>query len=111
MSVGPMGITGGFAATQLAQGKAAEDRSAAQTAEQSRRTEANRLAEAASGIGRTTEEAEAHDRDADGRRLWEDTSRQPPEEPASETPAEETTPAPVAKDPSGNCGRNLDLSG
>jgi hypothetical protein len=110
MSVGPLGIIGSIAGSPLAQTKGADiDKNKADAANQQRQTETNLQAESAAGIGRTEEDAETSDRDADGRRVWElgGSTPRPAEEPADESSAA----PPLAKDPTGDCGNTLDLSG
>ena len=109
MSIGPMGIVGSLAGGQLQQAKGSDtDRTAQETASQSRETKLTEKAEMAAGIGQTTEDAETSDRDADGRRLWE--PGQEPEEETGDSRANAEEPQ-QAKDPEGNRGANLDLSG
>ncbi|NQU19959.1 MAG: hypothetical protein HQ567_01650 [Candidatus Nealsonbacteria bacterium] len=110
MSIGPMaGIVGSAAGSPLAQTQGSETERAAQDAAAGqRRTESDRKADAAAGIGEADgEDHEAADRDADGRRLWE----APPEgsdgQSGEETPPEDHK----SRDPSGESGNLLDLSG
>ena len=106
MSVGPLG---GLAATSLAQIKGSEiDRSQQSVANQERRVANLDRAENASGIGKADgEDHETADRDADGRRLWEERRDRPNDETAPET-----LDAPhQSKDASGTAGNLLDLSG
>lgn len=111
MSIGPMGMIGSLAGGQLAQTKGSEtERTQQETSAQSRATKNSEKAELAAGVGQTTEDAETSDRDADGRRLWE------PVNPADQTDDHEEPDAsdqqsPQARDPDGNRGANLDLSG
>lgn len=108
MSMGPLSLIGSLAGTPLAQSKGAEiDRAKSDTAQQQRKTDATERADAAAGIGRTHEDAETGDRDADGRRVWELSAthqRQPSDE-------AESAPPPLSKDPTGQAGNVLDLSG
>ena len=61
--------------------------------------------ESAAGIGETEGDQEASERDADGRRLWEETAKKKPSDgEANETPRQ-------AKDASGVSGNSLDLTG
>lgn len=105
MSVGPLGVSGSFAAAPLAQNKATEDRMAQQTAEEARSTQARQNAEQAAGIGEMDQDQGAYERDADGRRPWE--------RPAPPRPEEEEPPAPdrSVRDPTGERGQQLDLTG
>lgn len=112
MSIGPTGIMGSLAGGHLAQTQGSDtDRAKQETSNQARETKTAEKAELAAGIGQTTEDAETSERDADGRRLWE-----PGEEPhddadnqGADQKGDDRTPQ--AKDPGGNCGVNLDLSG
>lgn len=105
MSVGPTHLAGALAGTPLAQTRQDSDRSAQQAADQARTSQSDARAEAAAGIGETTEEHEAEERDADGRRLWE----QPP---GGSAPDEQEQPeAARGRDPHGQCGTQLDVSG
>jgi len=107
MSIASLGIIGGLAGTQLPQRAATSESVQQGQGEQSRAAEATQRAEAAAGIGTTEEDAEASDRDADGRRLWEQTPV-PPDDTAADAEAEAAL---RAKDPSGACGGQLDLLG
>jgi len=112
MSVGPLGGTPASAAgSPLAQTQGAEvDRASEQTRAQHRRMRADQRAESAAGVGQTDgEDHQTAERDADGRRLWEE----PPERPAEDSTASPEQPAdqPRSKDPTGQCGNLLDLTG
>jgi len=113
MSVGPLGgVAGSAAGSPLAQTKGADEQRVEQeTAAQKRRIESDQKAEAAAGIGETDgDDHETAERDADGRRLWE----QPPEEQENDEATEEDSASsekPRSKDPSGQSGSLLDLSG
>ena len=113
MSVGPLGgVLAGAAGTQLAQTKGSEvDRTGHEQRNQARAAAEAQRAENAAGIGATDgEEHSANERDADGRRLWEeplgqqDTATQGGETAEAEAPR-------LAPDPSGQSGSHLDLSG
>lgn len=112
MSVGPLGGIGASAAgSPLSQTKGSDvDRAEDETAAQARRAQSEKKAENAAGIGEADgEDHETADRDADGRRLWEDTT--PPSEgenPQSGTAAPDER---QSKDSSGQRGNLLDLSG
>ncbi len=112
MSVGPLGgIPASAAGSPLAQTQGAEaDRTSEQDRAQQRRVRADQRAEDAAGVGQTDgEDHETAERDADGRRLWEE----PPEPQAAEEPAasSERTDRRQSKDPTGQCGNLLDLTG
>ena len=110
MSIGPSaGLAASVAATPLAKASSSEsDRVSQEVATQQRQTVSEKKAESAAGIGETNgEDHEVEDRDADGRRLWEETPEgkgQPHGDDPSETP-------PRVKDVSGQSGNLLDLSG
>jgi hypothetical protein len=110
MSIGPMaGIVGSAAGSSLAQTQGSETERAAQDAAAGqRRTESDQKADAAAGIGEANgEDHEAAERDADGRRLWE-----PPAEGEEEQAVEDAVPEDhKSRDPSGESGNLLDLSG
>jgi len=108
MSIGPLaGLLGSVAGAPLAQAKGSDvERAQNEVAGQQRVVESDRKADDAAGIGATDgEDHETAERDADGRRIWEDTRRRkPPEPPAPSDP-------PPTKDTSGQSGTLLDLSG
>jgi hypothetical protein len=111
MSVGPMGLIGSIAGTPLSQTKGSEtEKGVDDTARQARSSQAQQQAEKASGIGQTEEDSEANDRDADGRRIWEDGRQESPDEPEDEEGAPPSQ-TPQSKDPTGMSGNTLDLSG
>jgi hypothetical protein len=95
MSIASLGIIGGLASTTAPQ-------RAAETAER---------AENAAGIGQTEEDSQTSERDADGRRPWEKaatdkkTTAKKPDDVATDPSS------PLAKDPTGDCGGQLDLVG
>jgi hypothetical protein len=108
MSIGPMGgLAGSAAGSPLAQTSGSEVERAEQDAVgQKRRTQMDQKAENAAGIGETNgEDHETEERDADGRRLWEESppTNQPPDAPDADARA--------SKDASGQRGNLLDLSG
>ena len=103
MSIGPLGATGGAAGSPLAQAKGAELEQARLGA-QRRQVYHDEKAKAAAGVGQPDgEDHETDQRDADGRRPPED---QPHAEQRHATPT--TRPS---KDPSGQSGNLLDLTG
>jgi hypothetical protein len=107
MSIGSLGIVGGLAGTPLTQRAAEAEKTQRETVEQTRTAQASEQAENAAGIGQTEEDSQTAERDADGRRLWEEQRRKnKPEQPAGS----EWVP-PLAKDPSGTCGGQVDLVG
>ena len=111
MSVGPMsGLPASAAGAPLAQSKGSDvDRTQQDTAAQKRRVQTDQKAETAAGIGEADGEDHATgERDADGRRLWE---RGPDGEGQSGSPGADGSGQPQSKDPTGQSGSLLDLSG
>ena len=109
MSVGSLGgLAASAAGSPLAQSHGSEvDRARQDAATQQRKVLNDQKAEDAAGIGQTDgEDHETEDRDADGRRLWEETSKLGEKETEAGVPAESR-----AKDPTGEAGNLLDLSG
>jgi hypothetical protein len=108
MSIGFSGIVGGLAGVPLAQGKGSEvERAQHETTNQERRVQGNTKADDAAGVGATDgEEHQSHERDADGRRLWEAPVKGQ-QQPGAEAQSAERR----SKDPHGECGNQLDLSG
>ena len=109
MSVGPFGgVTGAAAGTPLSQSSGSDvDRTRQDAVSQQRKAQAAEKADDAAGIAKTDgEDKESHDRDADGRRLWE-------KQPEGEEPAAEDEPESPRKsrDATGMSGNQLDLSG
>ncbi len=106
MSVGPLGSAANVAGTQRAQNEGADvERTQKETSDQAKQTEANRKAESASGIGETEQDQGTEERDADGRRIWEQAPEKQQEDESTE--AEQ----PQGRDPTGQSGTKLDLSG
>ena len=111
MSVGPLGgLAASAAGSPLAQTHGSEvDRARHDAAAQQRKVHSDQKAEDAAGIGETDgEDHEAEDRDADGRRLWEEAPTPTGEK---HDDATRDSGAARAKDPSGASGNLLDLSG
>jgi hypothetical protein len=97
------------AGVPLSQTKGAEtERAQHQATAAERKGHADAKAESASGVGLTEGDQETSERDADGRRLWEETPG-----PQNSAVEEETTePEPQrSKDASGQAGHQLDLMG
>jgi hypothetical protein len=105
MSIGPLGITASTAGAPLAQTKgAALERAQEEVGAERRRVYHEQEAAAAAGVGEPDgENHETTDRDADGRRPWED----PPEGQPRPPPPD----ARQSKDPSRQSGNLLDLTG
>jgi hypothetical protein len=108
MSIGSLGIIGSLAGTGLALKGPEADKVQKEGTDRSRQTDAELRAESAAGIGQTEEESQASERDADGRRPWEIPARKKADDPAAEEAAASPT---AAKDPSGDRGTMLDISG
>ncbi len=110
MSIGPMGaLAGSVAGSPLAQTTGPEaERAQQETSSQKRQIDAEKKAEAAAGIGETDgEDHETAERDADGRRMWENA----PEGKDDEANDQASDESPKSKDASGQSGTQLDLSG
>ncbi len=112
MSVGPLGgIAGSAAGSPLAQKHGVEtERAQQETGAQQRRIANDKKAESAAGIGEADgEDHETAERDADGRRLWEE----PPESQEAEAAEDQADESPQrkSKDATGQSGNLLDLSG
>jgi hypothetical protein len=106
MSIASLGVIGSLAGTPLPQRAADADKVQQGVGEQSRAAGAAERAEAAAGIGQTEEDSEASDRDADGRRLWEQQQRLATAKSGTESiDAKSMHP----KDPTGACGGQVDL--
>ena len=112
MSTAPLGgIVPGAAGAPYAQRQGSEiERAAQDNAAQETKTQNETKAEKAAGIGSTEEDSEAEDRDADGRRLWEEQEATHAESDKGVDPATDHA-APQAKDVTGDAGNQLDLSG
>jgi hypothetical protein len=112
MSVGPMGglPAAAVAGTSLAQAKGSDvDRTQQDSAAQQRRVQTDQKAESAAGIGEADgEDHQTGERDADGRRLWEET---PGGSGPGDSAGEQADDQSHEKDPSGQSGSLLDLSG
>jgi hypothetical protein len=109
MSVGSLSFVSVGAGTPLAQSKGSDsDRIEHETSAAQNKFHSDLKAEEAAGIGQTDgEDHETEDRDADGRRLWEVSPKAP--EATDEGPAED--PPPHVRDPHGELGNSLDLTG
>ncbi len=111
MSVGPSGMIGSFAGTPLAQSKGTDTERAQQdTADQTRQVQRDKQSENAAGIGQTEEDQQASERDADGRRLWELGSKDQQDQAGTDSSQQPARP-PKSKDPTGQSGNQVDLSG
>jgi hypothetical protein len=111
MSIGSLGIVGSLAGSPLSQRAAEVERAERESADRAREAKSEQRAEQSAGIGQTEEDSQAGERDADGRRPWEHPAAKQP--PAPETAADavaEVAPS-RAKDPTGERGSELDLTG
>jgi len=117
MSIGPFGgLAASAAGAPFAQSKGSEvDQVQQGTSTQQRKIQTDQKAEIAAGIGQADgEDHQTGQRDADGRRLWEKTSGQQPQTGSDQgSPADSSTGAdsPTGKDPTGQSGSLLDLTG
>lgn len=111
MSIGPLPIIGSLAGGQRAQASGSDlDRTQQEVAGQARETASTQKAEQAAGIGETTEDLAAGDRDADGHRQWESADHAEPRD--ANQHAGQAHDQPLAQvPPEGKRGVNLDLSG
>ncbi len=107
MNVVPMGgIISGAAGSPLAQTHGAEsERTQRDGVVRERRVTSDKSAEMAAGIGTTDEDQETSERDADGRMFWEHPGEK------NKTDEETGLPAKQSKDPTGESGNSLDLTG
>jgi hypothetical protein len=102
------GAFGSAAGAPLAQTAGAEtERSQKDSAVRERRADAQGKSERAAGIGTTEQDQGTEERDADGRRMWEETGKK--KDAAAEAGVGE--PERQAKDPTGQSGNALDLTG
>ena len=109
MSIGSLGVIGSLASTSVALAKGTDvEKVQRESTDQARQTDGEKKAESAAGIGETSEDAQASERDADGRRMWE--RPEADAEPTAEEPAAAEAP-PISKDPTGERGGVLDISG
>ena len=110
MSVGPFsGILGSAAGAPVPQSSSNDSERTGETRAQERKADSEKQAEEASGIGQTSEDQQSSDRDADGRRLWEGDPRDASQQ--AEEPENSSTDNPRPKDPTGNRGGELDITG
>src|SRR4051812_38045057 len=110
MNIAQLGMASMAAATPLAQSRGSEtDRIRQETVVHERAVESAAEAESAEGIGTTNEEQATSDRDADGRRPWEIDPRQ--KRSSDQHSGDSREPLHRAKDPTGQSGSQLDLSG
>jgi hypothetical protein len=109
MSIGFLSTIGGsVAGTSLAQLRGSDlDRAQQESSARDLRAQSDLKAELASGVGQTDgDDHQTAERDADGRQLWQFPHRQGQSEADADPPHEAR-----GKDPSGQTGNTLDLSG
>jgi hypothetical protein len=109
MNVGAAtGLLGSAAGAPLSQTAGAEtERTQKDSTARERAVDGQQKSEKAAGIGTTEEDQQASERDADGRRLWEDTGKGKKDAAGAEGGEQERR----AKDPTGMSGNSLDLTG
>jgi hypothetical protein len=109
-----VGITGGLigsaAGAPLSQTAGAEtERTQKDSAARERLADGQNKSERASGIGTTEQDQQTDERDADGRRMYEQANRRDAAD--AEPDANSTEPPRRVKDPTGQSGNALDLTG
>jgi hypothetical protein len=106
-------MIGSAAGSPLQQAKGSDsERMQGEAANQTRQTKGEQQAEMAAGVGHTEQHEHASDRDADGRRLWEDMSgeeQEAEEDSSAESPSDDSPSQ--SKDYTGQAGTRLDLQG
>jgi hypothetical protein len=104
------GVSNSAAGTSLAQTKGSDiQRGQQDSSVQQRRVFGEVRADSAAGIGETDgQDHQTADRDADGRRIWEKPTKAQAGGAAADDAAEIAQPS---KDPNGQSGGQLDLSG
>jgi len=110
MSMVPLGgLLSSTAGTALSQATGSDtERTQKEGAAQQRRADADQHAERSAGIGQTEQDEQSGERDADGRRLWEKAvSPNQVQEVVSDMEADSRQ----SKDPTGQSGTKLDLTG
>lgn len=105
MNVVPMGgIISGAAGAPLAQtGGVETERTQRDAVARERQVTSENSAEKSAGVGTTDEDQETSERDADGRMFWE--------QPAPADHQESQGQSKQSKDPTGESGNSLDLTG
>src|SRR5438132_10437600 len=113
MSMGPVGgVVGSAAGTSLSQTAGSEtERAQKESLAQHRQVDGNERAESAAGIGHTEQDQESSERDADGRRLWEAPGKRAKESKDEQAVEDAAAQARQSKDPTGQSGTKLDLTG
>jgi hypothetical protein len=114
MTMVPLGgMLASAAGTALSQTSGSEtERALKESLSEQRISETDQHAERSAGIGQTEQDQGTSDRDADGRRLWE---KPPGDSKKSDTSdseeAENELQSRQSKDPTGQSGTRLDLTG
>lgn len=108
MSVGSLGgLIGSAAGAPLSQtGGSETERASRDAAAHQRATDGAARSEKAAGIGTTEQDQETSERDADGRRMWEAPPNKGKEQDATSSASERQS-----RDPTGQSGTHLDLTG
>lgn len=111
MSIGPMsGIPASAAGAPLSQTSGSEtERAQRDSSSQQRQAASTEKADKAAGIGQTEQDEGTSERDADGRRFWETTEQSTEEEVDGQHDEQQSLRQ--AKDPLGNSGGMIDLTG
>ncbi len=111
--MGPVfGVVGSAAGTALSQTAGSEiERSQRDTSALQRQVDGNEHTEQASGIGQTKEDQETSERDADGRRLWESQEKHGQDKKNDSHEEDSVASSKQSKDPTGQSGTKLDLTG
>ena len=113
MSIGPgsLPLASSLAGTSLAQARGDVERVQQHAGAHTRAVQSQQHAQAAAGIGQLDADSQSSDRDADGRRLWEE----PADASAANDPNAAATDAPPTElrslDATGTCGTHIDLTG
>jgi hypothetical protein len=110
MSMAPLGgIATSAAGAPLSQTAGSDtERAHKESLAQQRHIEAGQKAEQAAGIGQTEQDQESSERDADGRRPWEEAAKSPKQSANGGAPGPHSR---QSKDATGQSGTQLDLTG
>src|SRR5690349_3543979 len=113
MSIGSLGgVIGSAAGSPLSQTAGTEtERTQKDSSATQRQVDANERAANAAGIGHTEQDQESSERDADGRRLWEAPAKKKNAVADQPTGDDGNAQSKQSKDPTGQSGTKLDLTG
>jgi hypothetical protein len=113
MTMVPLGgMLASAAGTALSQTSGSEtERAQKESLSEQRITETDQHAERSAGIGQTEQDQGTSDRDADGRRLWEKPPGDSKKSDTSDTEEASELQSRQSKDPTGQSGTRLDLTG